>query len=891
MGSFRRWWRRLRILLRKGSVEQRLADEVRFHLEMKARSLIEDGMDPEDARRQALRSFGGVERHKEDARDAMGTRAVEELLKDLRFGLRDLKRRPALTAVVILTLGLGFGASAAIFGFVDAVLLQPLPYPDADRVVRVKHTWDDKPDGHISPAEHLDYERELTGFSAYGAYAFGALSLTGDGEPARLSAAFLSHGVLPALGATPILGRSFTIEEDQAGALVALLSYGLWQARFGGDEGLIGRGLVFNDTTFTVIGILPDGFRLPEDLASGSSTDVYSTLGIDPSAVANRGSHFMEGVARLASNVSFEQGAREIETLTSRWNRDYADAYPEQMAFRGTAVPIDEHVLGAVKPVLFVLLGAALLVLLIVAANVASLHFAAGESRRQELAVRRALGAGKGRLIRLLLVESLVLALAAGLLGVGVAALATDLFLAIDPPNLPRLGEVDVGPRSLLFVFLIAVTTGLAFGLPPALHLTRGELFDSLGEGGRRATSRSGTRFRRLLVTGELAIGIVVLAGAGLFTRSFTRLVDVDPGFRPDGVLTGRISLPMRRYPENTDITLFYRKLTERLAAQPGADAAAAVTNLPLATSLGDLNFEIEGHPVPEGGVSPRADWQTVTPGYLDAIGLKLLRGRWIEAADDETAEGAVVISESTASRYWPNEEALGARFRLGGGAGPGWVTVVGIARDVTHSGLDAEPRAQMYLPHAQFRYWGSGRAVTSMTVVVRSSGDPFAFAPTLRRAVGELDPNLPISSVVTMEEVLSRSVSQPRAMAYVLGLFSVLALILCCIGVYGVMAYSVSERRREFAIRMAVGARNGQLVWGVIRQAGRLVVIGVGLGVLASLALGRSVSGLLFEVSPTDPATLLAVTAGLAAVALLACWLPATSAARADPLRALRDE
>lgn len=891
MGVAKRWARRLRILIGPNRARIRLDDEIRFHLEMEARALIEQGVEPEEARRQALRAFGGVERHRAEARDAMGVRAIEELREDLRLGLRDLGRRPALTAVVLLTLGLGFGASSAIFGLVDAVLLQPLPYHDAERIVRVRQMWADTPDGRISPAEHLDYERELSTTSAYGAYAFGALSLTGEGEPARLPAAFLSHGALPALGVTPILGRVFTVEEDRRGALVVLLSHRLWQGRFGGDEQVIGRGLVLNDTTFQVIGVLPAGFRLPEDLISGSSTEVYSTLGISPATVTNRGSHFLEGVARLAPGISVAQGAREIEIITARWNREFADAYPERMNFSGTVEPIERRVLGGVRPVLFTLLGAAGLLLLIVAANVTSLRFAAVEIRRHDLAIRSALGAGKGRLIRMLLVESFVLAVAGGLLGVGIAALATDLFLAIDPPNIPRLEQVTLGPHVLLFVFVITVATGLAFGLPPALHLTRGEPSSWLGEGGMRTTSRAGLRFRRFLVVAELATAIVVLAGAGLFTRSFSRLLDVDPGFRLDHVLTSRLSLPYSRYRDNTEVTTFYGQLTERLAARPGVEAAAAVTNLPLATSLGDLNFEIDGRPVPEGEVSPRADWQAVTPGYLEAMGLSLVRGRWIRRSDDETAGGVVVISESAASRYWPDEDPLGARFRLGGGAGPGWVTVVGIVRDVTHGGLDAEPRAQMYLPHAQFRFWGSGRAVASMTLVVRTTGDPGEFAPAMRQTVSELDANLPISAVGTMEEVLSRSVSRPRALAYVIVLFSVLALVLCAIGVYGVTSHSVSERRREFAIRIAVGARDEQLIRGVLRQGGWLIAIGVGLGALASVAITRSIAGLLFRVSPTDPATLLSVTAGLSAVGLAACWLPASSATRADPLQLLRGE
>ncbi|MEJ2320607.1 MAG: ABC transporter permease [Gemmatimonadales bacterium] len=891
MGALKRWARRLRIVLGGSRASSRLDDEISFHLEMEARALIDQGMEPEEAHRQALLAFGGVARHKEEARDAMGVRAMEELLADLRLGARDLRQRPVLTAVILLTLGLGLGASSAIFGFVDAVLLRPLPYEDAERVVRVKQMWADTPDGRISPAEHLDYERELSSVSAYGSYAFGALSLSGEGEPVRLSAAFLSHGALPALGVAPILGRMFSEEEDRSGALVALLSHELWRGRFGADEQVIGRGIVLNDTTFQVIGVLPAGFRLPEDLLSGSITDVYSTLGIDPATVSNRGSHFLEGVARLAPGISIQTAASEIETLTARWNVEFGDAYPERMNFRGSAEPMRERVLGGVKPLLITLLGAAGLLLLIVAANVTGLHYAAADSRRHDLAIRSALGAGKGRLIRLLLVESLILAVAGGLLGVGIAAMATDLFLAIDPPDIPRLEQVALGPRVLVFVFGITVATGLAFGLPPALHHTRGELSRWLGEGGTRTTSRSGLRFRRSLVVAELAIGIVVLAGAGLFTRSLSRLLDVDPGFRTDHVLTSRLSLSSRRYPDNTDVTTFYRELTDRLTAHPGTEAVAAVTNLPLATSLGDLNFEIEGRPVPDGAVSPRADWQAVTPGYLEAIGLRLVRGRWIRLSDDETTGGVVVISESTASRYWPNENPIGARFRLGGGAGPGWVSVVGIVRDVTHSGLDDEPRAQMYLPHAQFRSWGNGRAMASMTVVVRTTGDPVAFAPTLRQVLRDLDANLPIAAVATLDEVLSRSVSRPRALAYVLGLFSLLALVLCTIGVYGVMAYSVSERRREFAIRIAVGARDGHLIRSVLRQGAWLIAIGIGVGVPISVALASSIEGLLFRVSPTDPATLLAVAVGLSAVGLAACWLPAVSATRADPLQALRAE
>ena len=580
-----------------------------------------------------------------------------------------------------------------------------------------------------------------------------------------------------------------------------------------------------------------------------------------------------------------------MERLTARWVGEFVEDYPRGMEFGGTAEPIYDYILGDVRPLLLTLLAASVLLLIIVTANVTSLNFAATESRRLELAVRGALGAGRGRIVRLLLVESLVLALVGGALGVLVAAAGTDLILALDPPNIPRFADVRLSGAGLGFALGISVLAGVGYGLLPALRVVRRDPSRALGRGVRGATSRSGLRVRRALVVGELTLAIVVLSGAGLFARSFVELLRVDPGFRAEDVLTGRINLPGSRYAEDEQVTSFIRQLTDRLAGLPGVTAAGAVTNLPLATTLGDLNFEIEGRPLASDERSPASDWQTVTPGYLGAMGLSMTRGRWIEPSDNETATGVVVVSETMAARHWPDEDPIGQRFLLGGGAGPGWVTIVGIVRDVTHAGLDAEGRPQMYLPHAQFRYWGSGQPVAGVNLVLRTDGDPLDYAGALRETLRGLDPRLPISNLTTMEEVLSQSVSQPRAMAVLLGLFSGVALLLAVIGVYGIMAYSVGERRREFAIRMAIGAQDRQVVRAVVRQGASLVTVGVFLGLLLALLLSRGVSSLLFRVSPADPVTLLLVAFGLGAVGLLACWIPANQATRVQPVTALRAE
>ncbi|MEN8143920.1 MAG: ABC transporter permease [Gemmatimonadota bacterium] len=887
-----KWGRRLLRLAGRGDVERQMTEEVRLHLEMEEKELIARGLSPEEARRQAYLTFGGVERYKEQSREAFGTRALEDFGKDLRFAVRTLWRRRLSSSLLVATLGLGLGATVGIYGFVHAVLLRPLPYADAEGIVRIVQRYGDNEDGHISPSEHFDYERQLEDFSAYGSYTFGTVTLAGDGDPLRLQAAWLSHGAIPAFGVSPVLGRTFSQEEDLGDAHVAILGNALWRDRYGERADIVGQTVRIADTTFTVIGVMPASFVLPEDLVSGSRSDVLLPLGLRPEDwTGNRGSHFLEGVARLGAAMSQDQARHTVATVSAGWTETFPDDYSASMGFAATTRPIAQVVLGDVRQPLWTMLGAALLVLLLAGANVANLLLGTAESRRQEFAVRLSLGARRGRIIRQILAETLVLALLAGILGMVVAAGGTRLLLALDPPNIPRLDSAGLNFSVVWFGFGLSFVAGILFGLVPALSISARNLSRDLKNAGRAVSGGGRHRVRRLLVAAELAIGVLVLVGAGLFTRSFQRLMDTDTGLDADQVLTARISTPDSRYLEDDEITGFYRELTERLAGLPGVVAAGAIKNLPLATGLGDLNFRIEGHVVPEGQPSPRADWQTVTPGYKEAMGLTLVRGRWIGAEDVAGASGAVVIGETTAATYWPGGDPIGARFVLGGGAGPGTVTVVGIVRDVTHEGLDIQAKTQMYLPHEQFRGWNDGEAVRGMNLVLRTESDPLALVGQLRNTIREMDSQLPISDIESMEEVLSRSVSQPRTLMTLLVLFSLLSATLAAIGVYGVVANVVSSRTREFAIRKALGAQARQVIAPVLQRELKTVALGIAVGLLGALVVARTVASLLHGVPANDLLTLVSVPLGLAAVALLAAFVAAQRAVRIDPNIALRSE
>ncbi|HEX7061723.1 MAG TPA: ABC transporter permease [Woeseiaceae bacterium] len=810
--------------------------------------------------------------------------------RDARHALRMLRKSPGFTAIALVTLALGIGANTAIFSVVNGVVLKPLDYAQPERVVRVQTSWAGEPKAEISPAEYFDYRDQLDVFSSFGVYGFTSASITGGDRPERLPGAFVSSGLLPALGAEPVAGRVFTAEEELPGNDVAILGFDLWQRRFGGAPDVIGRRVLLNGTPRTIVGVLPAGFRLPEDYTDGTTTQVYVPLGIDRTTVPNRGSHFLAGVGRIAPGKTVHGAAAAIEALAGRMVLQYPDSYPADMQFAATAFPLADDIVGPVRPALFVLLAAVGLVLLIACANVANLLVARAEAREGEFAVRSALGAGGGRLLRQLVAESSVLAALGAALGTALAAGGIELLVALQPPDVPRIESVHIDWRVLAFTAGAAALTGILLGILPALSAARTAPAAALRRTGARSTGgRHG--LRGALVVGEIAAALVLVIGAALLVRSYAELKDVDPGYRVDGVLTTDLSLAPARYADDGDVTRFYMQLIERIAALPGVAAAGAVSNLPLATDLGDLSFTIEGRPVPRDAVSPKADWQAVTPGYFEALRIPLLAGRAIGPADDADAPGVVVLSESTAKRYWPGGNPLGQRILLGGGAGPGWVTVVGIVRDVRHAAFDAPPRAQMYLAHAQFRFWDSGGPVRGMTLTVRTPGEPAALTSSMREAVAALDPALPLGEFRTMQQVVSDSLARPRLMSSLLAVFASVALVMGAVGIYGVMAWLVGRRTRELGIRVALGARARDVAGLVLKQSLVLTAAGVAFGLLLAALLTRSLAGLLFGVTPLDPPTFIGVSAALAAVAVLAAWIPARRAMRVDPGSVLRQE
>lgn len=810
-------------------------------------------------------------------------------IQDVRHALRLLRKSPGFTTVALATLALGIGANTAIFSVVSGVVLQPLDYTEPERIVRVQTSWAGEPDAGISPAEYFDYRDGLTVFSAFGVYAFSSPAITGGDRPERLRGAFVSSGLLPALGVQPLVGRVFTAQEELPEHDVAILSYGLWQRRFGGAEAIVGEHVVLNGRALTIVGVLPPGFRMPEDYTSGETTEVYLPLGVDRTTIPNRGSHFLAGVARLAPGITAERAAAAVTALARGMVDGFPEDYPRDMQFSATAFPLADDVVGPVRPALFILLAAVGLLLLVACANVANLLLARAEARQGEFAVRTALGARRGRLLAQLVVESLVLAALGAALGVLLAIGGIELLTVLQPPDLPRIGAVTIDWRVLAFTTATAGLTGLLLAVFPALAAGRTPPAAALHASGARS-SGGRSRLRSALVAGEIAVALVLVVGATLLVRSYAELSAVDPGYRVEGVLTTDMTLPAARHAD-VEVPLFYERLLDAVGQLPGVSSAGLVSNLPLATDLGDLNFDIAGRATSEGAVSPKADWQVVTPGYFEAMGIPLLAGRGIERIDDADAPGVVVISASTAARYWPGEDPLGKRIRLGGGARPGWVTIVGVARDVRHAAFDEPPGSQMYLAHQQFQFWDDGGPVRGLTLVVRTPGEPAALAGMLRQAVAELDPALPLSGFSTMEQVVSESLARPRFMMSLLAGFASVALVIGAVGVYGVMAWLVGRRTRELGIRLALGAMARDVAGLILKDSLVITAAGIAIGVLLAALLTQALSGMLYGVSPLDGWTFAGVPLVLAAVAMLAAWLPARRAARVDPNVALRQE
>jgi putative ABC transport system permease protein len=815
--------------------------------------------------------------------------------QDIRYALRGLRQRPGFTAVAVLTLALGIGANTAIFSVVNGVLLRPLPFDRPERLAMIWGHRTQQPLAELSVPELWDLRDRTHAFTAVAAYADGNLNLTGSGMPEQLRAGYMTADMPRVLGAAPSLGRSFTAEEDLPGRPpVVMLSDGLWRRRFGADPSIVGRVLVLDDAPTTVVGVMPAGFQLPSHYA-GPGMELWAPLQLDPAINrGERGWHFLEIIGRLRDGVTYEAAAGEVSTLMRAMLAEHPTEYTPE--FDGTATSLRQHVVGDVRPAIMVLLGAVALLLLIACANVAGLLLARAEARQREIALRTALGAGRSRLVRQLLTESVMLAVAGGLLGILAAVWGVRGLVLAAPSSVPRLDSIGIDAPVLGFTVAVTLLTGLLFGLVPALHAVRGDLSSALTDGGRSGTAGARRhRTRRVLVGLQVAIALVLVTGAGLLLQSFLRLRQVDPGFRPDGLLTARVELSPVRYATSEARRRFYHDLADRLGHVPGVRAAAMARALPMTGKLeiGDWSFVLEGRaaspPVPTDWHP--ADWQTVSPGYFSAMGIPLLRGRDFSDDDRLGTPGAVIVNRTLARQVWPREDPVGQRVMLGGGGVDSvWRTVVGIVGDVRHRGLNTVPRPEMFLPYAQFPA-GTGSPPPSMYVVLRAAGDPEALAGELRASVSALDPDAPLTGLQTMEAAMGSWAGERRLVMLLVSGFAAAALALGAVGIYGVMAHLVTQREREIGIRMALGAVPQQVLRLVLSESAWLVGIGIAAGVVSALAVGRALTGLLFHIRPYDPMTLVGTALVLVAVAAAATLAPALRAVRTDPAHALRSD
>ncbi len=800
--------------------------------------------------------------------------------QDLRYGLRMLLKRPGFTTIAVLTLALGIGANTAIFSVVNGLLLRPLPFDEAERLVRVYVTAPAR-SIRTNPASYLnfgDWRAQNSVFAAMAAYSGASATFTGGAAPEQIEGVVASGDLFAVLNARPAAGRVFTSADEQQGHKnIVVISHGLWQRSFGGDPKIVGRQVTLDAIGYTVIGVMPRGFRFPLEQ---SKTDYWISL--DPQSELNqeRGMNYLSVAARLKSGVSLEQAQAEMTTIASRLAQEYRD----KNAGRGiNLVPLHEALTGNVRPALLVLLAAVGFVLLIACANVANLQLARAASRGREMAVRAALGAAPWRIVRQLLTENLMIAALGGALGLLLAAWGVDLLAAALPGDIPRAGGIGLDARVLGFTAAITLLTGLAFGFAPALQSSHAELTEALKEGGRGAsTGRS--RLRSLLVITEVALSLVLLIGAGLLLKSFRHLLDVNPGFDPNGVLTATVALPNGTYREEARQSAFFQQVLSRITALPGIAAVGVVDPLPLGGSMAMNIFSIEGRPPLNIGERPATNSRIISADYLKALAIPLLRGRALSERDNAAAPQVVLINESFARRHFPNEDPLGQRIRLA--IAPNFVAeVVGVVGDVKHRSLDREAGPEAYVSYLQV-------PTPSMSLIVRAtSGDPLRLVASVRQAVEQVDKDQPLDEVKPMAAWLDESVARQRFNLLLLAVFAAVALLLAAIGIYGVISYSVTERTHEIGIRVALGAQRNDVLRLVVGQGLMLTLAGVAGGLVGAFALTRLMTGLLFGVTPTDPLTYFGVATLLVMVALIACWLPAWRATKVDPLVALRCE
>ena len=871
-----------RNLFHKDRVEQEFTEEIQAYLEMLTETKIRQGLTPQEALRRSLVELGGVEQVKERVREIRMGQFIETTWQDVRCGVRALVKSPVFTAVTVLSLALGIGANTAIFSIVNALLLRPLPYPDAARIVDVWHTppqqsFPGLDRFSVSPANYLDWKAQSNSFEQMAVYQDTGLSLTTSGDPLSLTGAVVSSDFFSVLRVNAISGRTFSAEAERPGHdQVVVIGHGLWQRAFGANPNIIGQTLTLNSRNFTVVGVMPSGFQFPLE------AELWVPLAWDDKERQTRSIHDYWVVARLKQNVSPQQAQAEMSTISSRLEQQF----PEQNKGWGALViPLHEDLVGDVRPALLVLFCAVIFVLLIACANVANLMLSRGFNRQKEIALRTALGATRVRLVRQLLTESVLLAVAGGLLGLLLAGWGSKMLVQLSSGSLPNAGDIGVDTLALGFTLVVSFAAGMVVGIVPALQFTRANIGETLKQGSSRTgSSPIKQRTRKALVISEVALSLILLIGAGLMIRSFWKLQNVNPGFDTGNALTMSIVLTPIRYSEPHQRLAFVERAIEQIRSVPGVISVGTTTKIPLAGGGSTQPFTIEGRPAAAVAEQPMAQTRYISPDYYRAIGIPLRQGRFFSDQDRDNSVPVVIISEAMARRFWPGENPIGRRLTPSFHLEQGAREIVGVVGDVKTSGLDADASAMMYLPYKQ-------APLPFMSFVVRTASNPETLIQPVSKAIYSIDKEQALTDVGTLEQVLARSMSGRRFNMTLLITFAGVALVLAAVGVYGVMNYTVMMRRRELGIRLALGAQKMDVLRLVLGQGLTLTLIGVGAGLLSAYAVTRLMASLLYGVTATDYLTFVSVSVVLIAVGLLASYLPARRATKVDPMIALRTE
>jgi len=868
-----RLWRKLMFLFQRRRFDRELAEEMQHHLDLKAQA----GGGTEEARYAAQRQFGNTLLLREISRETWGWRWMETLIQDVKYGFRILRKNPGFTTVAVVALALGIGANTAIFSLMNGVLLPPLPFPDPERLVLV---WEETSifglrDSPASMGNFMEWRARNRVFQDMGTLDNSSYQLTGDGTPEQVNGAIIMAGFLHALGVQPLLGRAFTGQDDQPGAAKSvLLSHSLWQQRFGGDRDVVGRTMILDNERYTIAGVMPANFRFPDAL-----TALWTNAGAAYSArdYANRGRHDFLVAARLRPGVSVERANQDIKAIAAQLAREYPNDSVKVGAF---VAPMREHFVSEVREVYYILFGTAGFILLIACANVANLLLSRAANRSREFAVRMALGAGRGNIVRQLLVENLQLSGIGGGLGLLLATQSFGFLKKLIPESASGIAAIQLDWRVLAFTLMAASATAFLFGLAPALESARPDLNYALKKAGTRGSSGQRARLRDILAASEVALAVVLLIGAGLMIRTFAAVRGIDPGFRTRNLLTLSTPLAWQKYGDRAKRNAFYEQVIERIQALPGVISAGYTTGVPLVFK----GYISSIAPETAGGTGNWGEtrFRLVTPRYLQTLGAPLRRGRYLDERDTATAPQVALVNETMARRFWAGQEAIGKRFK-NEQDGP-WITVVGVVGDIHQVGLDTASQPEMYRPYQQEGNLASG-------LLIRTVGDPLTIAAAVRREIWTVDRDQPVIDVASMEQVLDREVGQRRLQMLLLGAFAAVALALASLGIYGVLSYLVSFRTQEIGVRMALGARGSDILRAVVMCGLWISAVGIGVGLAAALALTRLISHLLFGVTPADAATYAAVAIFGLAVSAMASYIPARRATRIDPMEALRYE